>query len=94
MSRPRYVIPLLGAALLCGAVGLGLDAPPATKPSAAIVSSTASAPQGLSAIKHIVFLVKENRSFDNLFAHYPGADGATSGLTKGGQRVTLGRGST
>ncbi len=95
MSRPRYVIPLLGAALLCGAVGLELDAPPATKPSAATmspVSSAAAATQGLSAIKHIVFLVKENRSFDNLFAHYPGADGATSGLTKGGQRVTLGQG--
>ena len=30
-------------------------------------------------IKHIVFLVKENRTFDNLFGKYPGADGATDG---------------
>lgn len=27
-------------------------------------------------IKHIVFLIKENHSFDNIFAHFPGADGA------------------
>ncbi|HEY7282573.1 MAG TPA: alkaline phosphatase family protein [Actinomycetota bacterium] len=30
-------------------------------------------------IKHIVFLVKENRTFDDYFGKYPGADGATSG---------------
>jgi phospholipase C len=32
-------------------------------------------------IKHVVFLVKENRSFDNYFGRYPGADGATEGGT-------------
>jgi phospholipase C len=30
-------------------------------------------------IKHVVIIVQENRTFDNLFATYPGADGATSG---------------
>jgi phospholipase C len=30
-------------------------------------------------IQHIVLVVQENRSFDNLFATFPGADGATSG---------------
>ncbi|MFN2545402.1 MAG: phospholipase C, partial [Actinomycetota bacterium] len=30
-------------------------------------------------IKHVVFLIKENRSFDNYFGTYPGADGATVG---------------
>jgi phospholipase C len=29
-------------------------------------------------IKHVVFLIKENRSFDGLFGRFPGADGATS----------------
>jgi len=29
-------------------------------------------------IKHVVFLIKENRSFDNLFGTFPGVDGATS----------------
>ncbi|MBA3432163.1 MAG: hypothetical protein H0U16_11885 [Actinobacteria bacterium] len=40
-------------------------------------------------IKHIVYLVKENRTFDNYFARYPGADGASSGLTSTGERVDL-----
>ncbi len=30
-------------------------------------------------IKHVIFLVKENRSFDNYFGRYPGADGTTTG---------------
>jgi phospholipase C len=40
-------------------------------------------------IKHIVFIVKENRSFDNYFGRYPGADGADEGLTSTGERVEL-----
>lgn len=40
-------------------------------------------------IKHIVFIVKENRTFDNYFARYPGADGAKTGLTSTGERVKL-----
>jgi phospholipase C len=30
-------------------------------------------------IQHFVILIQENRTFDNLFATFPGADGATSG---------------
>jgi phospholipase C len=35
-----------------------------------------------SPIRHIVILVQENRSFDNLFAGFPGADSAMQGLCK------------
>jgi len=41
-------------------------------------------------IQHIVFIIKENRSFDNLFGTFPGADGATSGLISTGERIELG----
>jgi len=34
-------------------------------------------------IKHVVFIVKENRTFDNMFGAFPGADGAASGLDRG-----------
>ncbi|MCA1833467.1 MAG: hypothetical protein LC750_12205 [Actinobacteria bacterium] len=34
-------------------------------------------------IKHVVFVIKENRSFDNLFGTFPGADGATVGSSYG-----------
>jgi len=34
---------------------------------------------GSTPIKHVIVVIQENRSFDNLFATFPGADGATSG---------------
>ncbi|HEX6507032.1 MAG TPA: alkaline phosphatase family protein [Chloroflexota bacterium] len=40
-------------------------------------------------ITHIVFIIKENHSFDNLFAHFPGADGARAART-GDRLVPLG----
>jgi len=43
-----------------------------------------------SAIQHIVFIVKENRTFDQMFGTFPGADGATSGTISTGQVLTLG----
>jgi phospholipase C len=47
--------------------------------------------EGIRKIKHIVFLIKENRSFDNYFGTFPGADGATSGRTSHGKVVRLKR---
>src|SRR5438046_707826 len=40
-------------------------------------------------IQHIVFIVKENRSFDHMFGQFPGADGATQGLISTGQILPL-----
>ncbi len=40
-------------------------------------------------IKHVVIIIQENRSFDNLFATFPGADGATTGKTHDGKTVKL-----
>jgi phospholipase C len=36
---------------------------------------------GENPIEHVIFLVKENRTFDHYFGSYPGADGATEGGT-------------
>jgi phospholipase C len=44
-----------------------------------------------STIEHVVFIFKENRSFDNLFGEFPGADGTTSGIVSTGERMTLRR---
>jgi phospholipase C len=41
-------------------------------------------------IQHIVYILKENRSFDNYFGTFPGADGATSGFVSTGEEVQLG----
>lgn len=40
-------------------------------------------------IQHIVFMIKENRSFDNMFGTFPGANGATSGPISTGQILQL-----
>ncbi len=40
-------------------------------------------------IKHIVFFVKENRTFDNYFGTYPGANGATTATDSTGKVVPL-----
>jgi phospholipase C len=40
-------------------------------------------------IKHVVIIVQENRSFDNLFGTFPNANGATRGKNSQGQWVTL-----
>lgn len=40
-------------------------------------------------IKHIVFIIKENRSFDSYFGTFPGANGATQGTLSTGQVIPL-----
>jgi phospholipase C len=40
-------------------------------------------------IKHVIFIIKENHSFDNLFGRFPGADG-TAYAYNGTKRVRLG----
>jgi phospholipase C len=44
-------------------------------------TQTATIVPGVTPIKHVIFLVKENHSFDNYFGRYPGADGTTTGKT-------------
>src|SRR5579863_7108274 len=46
--------------------------------------------QDMTVIKHIVFMVQENRSFDVYFGAFPGADGASTALLSNGQRVSRG----
>jgi phospholipase C len=42
-------------------------------------------------IEHVVFIIKENRTFDHLFGTFPGADGFTTGETCGGRTIELAR---
>ncbi|HEY3477775.1 MAG TPA: alkaline phosphatase family protein, partial [Streptomyces sp.] len=52
----------------------------------------AAAPAQASAqtpIKHVVIILKENRSFDEYFGKFPGANGATQGTMSNGQVVQL-----
>ena len=64
----------------------------------AMLCGMASGQQGprpaadLSSIKHFIFIVKENRSFDNLFGAFePPPYGASTGVISTGQVIPLGR---
>src|ERR1700730_8854035 len=41
-------------------------------------------------IKHVVFIVKENRSFDEMFGTFPGANGASTCKVSDGNSINLG----
>ena len=44
-------------------------------------AETRDVARGLDAVEHVVFIIKENRTFNNYFATYPGATGSTVGGT-------------
>ncbi len=44
---------------------------------------------GAGKIEHVVYIVQENRSFDNLFQGYPHADTVSSGKNSKGQTIAL-----
>ena len=44
---------------------------------------------GAGKIEHVVYIVQENRSFDNLFQGYPHADTVSSGKNSMGQTIAL-----
>jgi phospholipase C len=54
------------------------------------VNATPEFTPGFSNIQHIIFIIKENRTFDNYFGTYPGADGATTATLSTGQVIPLG----
>src|SRR6266702_7288720 len=75
----------------CGLIGLVLFLNACTTGSSTTATPTpvptSHSPSGT--IKHIVFFVKENRTFDNYFGTYPGANGATTAMNSAGQAVPL-----
>ena len=43
----------------------------------------------ISQIQHIIFIIKENRSFDSFFGTFPGANGATTAKISSGQTIPM-----
>lgn len=52
-------------------------------------SDPASSAPDASPIEHVVFIIKENRTFDHYFGRYPGAEGATTGKISTGETIPL-----
>ncbi|MGC1379417.1 MAG: alkaline phosphatase family protein [Candidatus Baltobacteraceae bacterium] len=99
MSSPRLTFLRSAAAVLAVVLGVAScagsasQAPGGIAVPANVSPGTGSGGSGSSNyIQHVIVVVQENRSFDNLFATYPGADGATQGLMEtpsGDQYVQL-----
>jgi phospholipase C len=52
-------------------------------------ATSAAKPKDITQIQHIIFIIKENRTFDNYFGTYPGANGTTTATISTGQTVPL-----
>ena len=93
-----WVAAILGLGLIAAACSTSEAEPrPTTSPvpsPSPSVSSTgspdvfdATALETSTPIKHVVFLIKENRTFDNLFGTFPGANGVSTGMAFGQPRA-------
>jgi phospholipase C len=67
----------------CSAIPKDTSLPP---PGASFADANAGTARK---IEHVVIVIQENRSYDNLFATFPHGDGTTKGLTHTGKWITL-----
>ncbi len=63
-TRRRSITVVLAVTLSLASLGLGVG-----------LAGHASAPKGIHKIQHVIVVMQENRSFDDYFGTYPGADG-------------------
>ncbi|HYG72847.1 MAG TPA: alkaline phosphatase family protein, partial [Actinomycetota bacterium] len=93
----RWALALTVFAATVAAACSSSDDPPRWDPLPPLDYGVAPEPTDASAfetrtpIKHVVFVIKENRTFDHMFGRFPGADGARFGFTCDGDRVKLQR---
>jgi phospholipase C len=86
----RVAAPFAAALLAAGCTSARSGTAPVYEVLPFITQSEAvSRPHASGKIQHVVVIVQENRSFDNLFQGYPGADTVPSGKNSRGQTITL-----
>jgi phospholipase C len=91
---PKTLLRLSAVVLVSALLGssCGDDAPewtplPPLDYGEAPVAVDAGAFETATPIKHVVFVIKENRTFDNMFGLFPGANGVTVGMDRGEPRT-------
>ncbi len=75
------------AGTITGSIKVTDNAP--GSPQSISLTGTAVNSTGIDVIQHIVFIIKENRTLNNYFGTFPGANGATSGTVSNGQVILL-----
>ncbi|HEY2555407.1 MAG TPA: alkaline phosphatase family protein [Candidatus Cybelea sp.] len=87
--KSRYFVLCTLAAALTACSGANSSPVPVT-PAQSLQAAHSNAHRNTSgSISHVVIVIQTNRSFDNLFATFPGADGTTNGLMPNGQTIPL-----
>ncbi|HEY1868099.1 MAG TPA: alkaline phosphatase family protein, partial [Candidatus Cybelea sp.] len=89
-ARSGAVAALAGVSFVAACSGAATNAvlPPGSAARALpLVAGTGQA--GAGKIDHIIIIIQENRSFDNLFAGLPGADTQSYGYDSKGKKITL-----
>ncbi|MBV9720143.1 MAG: hypothetical protein JOZ77_12560 [Candidatus Eremiobacteraeota bacterium] len=86
-SSRRYTPGIFAAAVLLASCSAGSQAPLPYMQSSTALRALAST--GAGKITHVVYIVQENRSFDNLFQGYPGANTVAEGKNSKGQTIKL-----
>ncbi len=76
----------LVATIALAACGAPFDSAP---PHGVIMSGAPAARSRRSPIKHVVFVIQENRSFNNLFMGFPGATTAKYGYDQSGNKIEI-----
>lgn len=89
--RNQSRILIVGLVLGTGACQVPEDRDRLARVPQPIAAPTEQALAAPDRIKHIVFIIKENRTFDHYFGRYPGADGVTKGTLSSGRVIDLRR---
>src|SRR5207245_2031271 len=81
----RVPLAIVAVVLLAGACTATARSAPrlAAGGTASVFPSSSPGGQTATPIRHVVFIIMENRSFDSMFGRFPGADGTTVGKLDG-----------
>jgi phospholipase C len=82
----NFRLPALATAFALAGCSFGARPLPVMQSTGALQNLAGT---GAGKIEHVVYIVRENRSFDNLFQGYPGADTASEGKILDGKTVKL-----
>ncbi len=94
VRRGLKALTIAAGAMLLARCASGSGAPPAFVPAQSSVPVVTGALNGLDdraagKIKHVIIIVQENRSVDNLFQGFPGADTRPYGYNTDGTKIRL-----
>lgn len=87
----RSIAIVVSLGFIAGCSGASTAPPAPSRPNAFMALPFASPPSPVAGSKtqHVIVVIQENRTFDNMFNGFPNADYAVHGFTHKGKRVAL-----